>query len=106
MDSNPSRSACCATCAVRRQASSGSQPSYSPRQPCGTSGPIFISPASFVEFMVAESWRTCCSGSAALRVQQEVRGHLTQPLDLHLALLERPALAEQLSRGTRDIDPS
>ena len=42
IDSNPSSSACVATTVVRRQASSGSQPSYSPVQPCGTMIPIFI----------------------------------------------------------------
>ena len=42
IDSKPSRSACWATATVRRQASSGSQPSYSPTQPWGTITPIFI----------------------------------------------------------------
>ena len=42
MASKPSLSACCATSVVRRQASSGSQPSYSPTQPWGTIAPIFI----------------------------------------------------------------
>ena len=46
IDSNPSRSACRATSVVRRQASSGSQPSYSPTQPWGTIAPIFIGAAS------------------------------------------------------------
>src|SRR5205823_2111639 len=41
IDSKPSRSACCATAAVRRQASTESQPSYSPCQPCGTTTPTF-----------------------------------------------------------------
>src|SRR5690349_4007238 len=47
IDSNPSRSACRATSAVRFQASSESQPSYSPTQPCGTIAPIFIACSSW-----------------------------------------------------------
>ena len=44
IDSKPSRSAWTATSVVRRQASDGSQPSYSPIQPCGTMTPI-LTPA-------------------------------------------------------------
>ena len=42
IDSKPRRSACRATSVVRRHASSGSKPSYSPTQPCGTTTPSFI----------------------------------------------------------------
>src|SRR6476619_5998303 len=42
IDSKPRRSASSATSVVRRHASSGSQPSYSPTQPWGTTAPIFI----------------------------------------------------------------
>src|SRR4029079_19824311 len=41
-DSNPSRSACWATAAVRLQEVVGSHPAYSPTQPCGTIAPIVI----------------------------------------------------------------
>ena len=42
IDSNPDPSACWATAIVRRHASSGSQPSYSPVQPWGTMTPSFM----------------------------------------------------------------
>ena len=41
-DSKPSRSACAASSTVRAQAAAGSQPSYSPFQPCGIISPTFI----------------------------------------------------------------
>ena len=41
IDSKPSRSASFATATVRAQAAAGSQPSYSPVHPCGTTTPTF-----------------------------------------------------------------
>ena len=56
IDSNPSRSACCATSTVRAQARSVSQPSYSPVHPCGTMTPSFI--ASFLTIIWSRSGPT------------------------------------------------
>jgi hypothetical protein len=41
-DSKPSASAWTARATVRSQATAGSQPSYSPFQPCGANSPTFI----------------------------------------------------------------
>ena len=91
IDSKPSRSACCATSVVRRHASSGSQPSYSPIQPWGTITPIFIASSPSMLAVVdnivmcrRQGWQSAGGASNVCAYPRRVgRGNDVDPGRLH-----------------------
>ena len=110
IDSNPSRSAWRATSVVRRHASSGSQPSYSPTQPWGTIAPIFMTVchAETLDRLAAEGLRT----ADLVRVSDPVPGLETGMVVVRVVTLSGgkdagdEVLRRAVDRRRRDVQPA